>query len=171
MGSRNPDRISIVARRPAGETVEAMIAASWEVQARCSTCRLSTAVDLFLVASTRGPETSLWDRDVHCRRRGCKGRMRFYAKAPGMADYDMLAGEPAAREPAYLRGRADPVCERCGKPISAPHVECLRQWNAETAWSAGYWRLYYPDVVGTDWPEDDDASQEARRPGAGAAED
>jgi hypothetical protein len=106
MGHRNADRISIVELRPHVETVEAMIRAGWSVRAACPACRLELPIDLWLIASTRGAETSLWDRDARCRRPRCKGRMRFEAKARGLPDFQWLAGRPPAREPAWLRGRA-----------------------------------------------------------------
>jgi hypothetical protein len=81
MGHRNPDRISIVERRSGSETVEEMAARRWAVRAVCHTCRLVLDVDLYLVGSVTGPQTSLWDRDAKCRRHGCKGRMVFEAKA------------------------------------------------------------------------------------------
>jgi hypothetical protein len=105
MGQRHPDRISIVERRPGCETVEAMTARRWLVQARCPSCRLTLDVDLFLVGSVKGPRTRLWDRDAKCRRHGCKGRMVFEAKAPGMVTFERLAGHPVKREPAWKRGR------------------------------------------------------------------
>jgi hypothetical protein len=105
MGHRNLDRISIVERRPGCETVEAMAAHRWQVRAKCPSCRLELDVDLFLVGSVKGPKTSLWDRDVKCRRHGCKGRMVFEAKAPGMLSFERLAGHPVKREPAWKRGR------------------------------------------------------------------
>jgi hypothetical protein len=105
MGHRNPDRISIVERRPGCETVEAMIVRRWVVRAFCQTCRLEMDVDLFRIASEKGPETSLWDRDAACRRSHCRGRMVFQAKAPGMVSFERLAGHPMKREPAWKRGR------------------------------------------------------------------
>ena len=105
MGHRNPDRISMTERRPGCETVEAMIQKRWIVKARCRTCGLEAAVDLWVVASVRGPQTSLWDRDAKCRRYLCKGRMVFEAKAPGMTHFDTLAGHPVKQEPAWKRGR------------------------------------------------------------------
>ena len=105
MGHRNPDRISIVERRPGCESVETMIMKRWSVRAHCLTCRLELDVDLFRVASERGPQTSLWDRDAKCRRQGCRGRMVFEAKAPGMVAFERLAGQPVKSEPAWKRGR------------------------------------------------------------------
>jgi len=105
MGHRNPDRISIVERRPGCETVEAMAARRWLVRAVCRTCRLELDVDLFLIGSVKGPQTSLWDRDAKCRRHSCRGRMVFEAMAPGMTRFEQLAGHPGKREPAWRRGR------------------------------------------------------------------
>jgi hypothetical protein len=106
MGHRNPDRMSIVERQPGCETVDAMIEHCWKVRATCRGCRLAVDVDLFLVASVRGLQTSLWDRDAACRRHRCKGRMVFEAKAPGMLGFEPLAGQPVKREPGWKRGRA-----------------------------------------------------------------
>src|ERR1700735_1829100 len=105
MGHRNPDRISMTERRPGCETVEAMIQKRWIVKARCRTCGLEAAVDLWLVARVRGPQTSLLGCDVKRRRDLCQGRMVSEAKAPGMTHFDTLAGHPVKREPAWKRGR------------------------------------------------------------------
>lgn len=105
MGHRNPDRISIVERRPAGETVADMISHHWKVVAKCFVCRLEVEVDLPRIVREKGLATSLWDRDAKCRSRNCKGRMVFMARAPGMDRFDLLAGRPKPREPAYRRGR------------------------------------------------------------------
>jgi hypothetical protein len=69
------------------------------VRARCLICRLKMAVDLFRVASEKGPETSLWGRDASYRRSRCRRRMVFEAKAPGMVSFKRLAGQPMKREP------------------------------------------------------------------------
>ena len=106
MGHRNPDRISIIERRPGAESVEAMIQRRWAVRAFCQTCRLVMDVDLFRVASEKGPQLCLWDRNVACRRSGCRGRMVLEAKAPGMLGFERLACQPVKREPAWKRGRA-----------------------------------------------------------------
>lgn len=105
MASRNPDRISTRDWRPKVETVAAMQGHRWEVIARCFTCGLEVVVDLARVARERGPQTSLWDRQSACKRRGCNGRMVFMAKGPGMAHFELLAGKPAENPPAWRRGR------------------------------------------------------------------
>jgi hypothetical protein len=80
VGHRNPDRISIVERRSAGETVSLMISHRWKVVAKCFACRLEIEVGLPRIVRERGPETSLWDRDAVCGSRSCKGRMEFMAR-------------------------------------------------------------------------------------------
>lgn len=105
MGNRNADRISIVMRRAAGETVGDMIRSHWKVVAKCFVCRLEVEVDLPRIVREKGLTTSLWGRDAKCRSRGCKGRMVFMARAPGMDRFDLLAGQPPPRDPAWKRGR------------------------------------------------------------------
>ena len=100
MGSRNPDRVPLHVRRARCETVEEMLAQRWEVISNCRQCGLMMEVNLRLVATISGPETSLWNRSSRCRRIGCTGHVRFQAKAPGMAFFDDLQapwpdGKPA----------------------------------------------------------------------------
>jgi hypothetical protein len=107
MGHRNADRTSIVMRRPAGETVGDMIRNRWEVTTQCATCRLEVKADLARIAQAKGAAFSLWNQDAPCRRIGCKGRVRFWAKAPGMTHAEPLicaeSFEPPP--PAWKRGR------------------------------------------------------------------
>jgi len=105
MASRNPDRISIVDMKVKGETVADMQAAHWLVIARCFTCHLELDVDLARVIRERGPSTSLWNREAKCRRRGCAGKVLFFARAPGMMNYDMLVASREPKEKAWKRGR------------------------------------------------------------------
>jgi hypothetical protein len=88
--TRNADRIPIAAWRAKVATVEQMAAAKWLVIAECSTCRLKLKVDLFRVASERGPQTVLWDRSQPCKALGCRGSVSFAARVPGRSDWQPL---------------------------------------------------------------------------------
>ena len=84
-----------------------MIAHRWHVVAKCFVCRMEIPVDLQRIVRERGPTTVLRDRDAACRGRGCKGRMMFMARRPGVDRYDALAGRPQKRVPAWKRGQGD----------------------------------------------------------------
>jgi hypothetical protein len=107
MGSRNPDRISIQARRRQGETVADMMAAGWDVISECRTCGLMMQTDLDLIAWRSGAKTSLWNRKARCRRLHCNGFVVFKAKAPGMAWHEELSADDRVPDPvpAWIRAR------------------------------------------------------------------
>lgn len=108
MGSRNDDRIPLIARRRHGETVADMIANGWDVYAQCRIprCGCRLRVDLQRVARVLGPAYSLWDKPQRCRGVGCKDVMDLWAKAPGMAFHEPLVTVKLPDElPAYRRGR------------------------------------------------------------------
>lgn len=108
MGSRNADRIPLIARRRHGETVADMIANGWDVYAQCPIGRCSNkmAVNLRLVASVKGPGYSLWNRRPKCRRPGCDGKMLLWARAPGMPAHEgLIYVEQGPVKPAWKRGR------------------------------------------------------------------
>lgn len=108
MGSRNPDRIPLSARRSACETVGQMLAQRWEAQAHCLTCRTKLRVDIKTIALVRGPGFSLWNKLGRCRAVGCRGRVVFYAKAPGMDGFQPMTvaiERPPEVEPAWIRNR------------------------------------------------------------------
>lgn len=91
MGSRNPDRISLAARRREGETVGQMHANGWRLQAFCPKCRVTLNLKLEPMIATAGPLFSLWDRPMICRNAACRdGRAILQAKAPGMAYFEPL---------------------------------------------------------------------------------
>ena len=112
MGSRNPDRIHLSARRSRCETVAQMLEQRWEVTARCRHCRTDLRVDLRTIAAIRGPGFSLWNRNSRCRVVGCRGVVEFSAKAPGMVMFERLSTPPVregpAAPPAWIAKRTGP---------------------------------------------------------------
>lgn len=108
MGSRNEDRIPLIARRSRCETVADMIAQGWDVYAQCRTprCGCRLRVDLQKVARVLGPNFSPWDKPQRCRGVGCSDLMDLWAKAPGMAFHEPLVSVTLPEElPAWRRGR------------------------------------------------------------------
>jgi hypothetical protein len=93
MGHRNPDRIPLSWRRTRCETVAEMAAARWDVLSKCRVCGLQMRVQLRVIATVSGPNTSLWNRRAPCRRLLCSGQVEFWAKAPGMASHEPLTAE------------------------------------------------------------------------------
>ena len=79
MGRRNADRYSIADWRSACPTVRWMRAERWDVITCCTTCGLRMQADLARIEREKGPEFSLWDRTVPCRRLGCSGFVEFQA--------------------------------------------------------------------------------------------
>jgi hypothetical protein len=107
VGHRNPDRVPLMARRARCETIGQMLREGWEVEAWCVACRLKLRVDLRTIAIVRGPTFSLWNRASRCRRVGCRGRVEFHARAPGMTGVERLAVPNAPQvddvTPGWLR--------------------------------------------------------------------
>ena len=90
MGSRNPDRVPLSARRSRAETVQQMHAEGWDVIAKCDYCRMMLRVDLRVIAKTRGPTFSLWNAKARCKVVGCTGWVTFMAHAPGLNGHQPL---------------------------------------------------------------------------------
>lgn len=101
MGTKKVESIPIAEWRPVVATVGDMIQEGWRVQAHCFHCGLEMPVDLEVVAKLRGRSTTLWDRSSRCRRKGCRGRMKFEARVPGAHWFRELTGQPAARTPHW----------------------------------------------------------------------
>ena len=100
MGGPNPDRVPLMQRRGACETVAQMAAQGWDVISRCQECGLMMRVNLKVIARLKGSDFSLWNQKVRCRRIGCQGWTGFQARAPGMHYHQMLeAPWPAGRLP------------------------------------------------------------------------
>jgi hypothetical protein len=93
MGFRNYDRWSAVEWRRTAETVEQMRRAGWDVVSYCRTCHLTMTVDLDVIATLRGPQTVLWNRQARCRRIGCGGTVEFRGKNPKITRYLRLIAQ------------------------------------------------------------------------------
>jgi hypothetical protein len=94
MGSRNLDRIPMIAWRGRCETVGEMWRAGWRhVRARCETCRSEFQVDLQRVMREKGPKTSLWNRKQRCPRVSCAGPVHFMVRIPGLHFYQPMTAE------------------------------------------------------------------------------
>lgn len=108
MGSRNPDRVSLVARRAKCETVAQMIEQGWDVVSKCRRCELMMQVDLRVIAIVKGPNFSLWNRYGRCRRLMCNSVVDFMAKAPGMSWHELLSApwpDDERPPPAWMTAR------------------------------------------------------------------
>lgn len=100
MGARNPDRFGPDDWRIKAETVAKMIEQGWDVMSKCPMCSLMMRVDLKLVARVSGPETSLWNKRLPCKRIGCTGLVWFMAKPPRYPTFfQMDAAWPPGRNP------------------------------------------------------------------------
>lgn len=91
MGRRNPDRYTAADWRLAGGNVGAIIANRWLVYTECDLCELRIRADLPRIARERGASFSLWGRTATCRRMGCPGRVTFWCRPHGAADFAMTA--------------------------------------------------------------------------------
>jgi hypothetical protein len=108
MGHRNPDRVSLSARRVKCETVGDMFAQGWKLRAKCQTCALEMDVDMRVIAFHVGSSYSLWNKVGRCKKVGCFGKAVFLGLAPGMAGYEPLTtpkNPPPDEKPAWLRNR------------------------------------------------------------------
>lgn len=84
MGSKNLDRWSREEWRGSAETVQRMLEQGWLVMTKCNACGLLLNADLKLIRRLKGPEFSLWNRTVPCKRVGCGGVAHFVGKPPGL---------------------------------------------------------------------------------------
>lgn len=91
MGARNPDRQHISVWRAQAETIGQMEAAGWSVVSVCESCGLSMDVHLHDMIRLKGPQVSLWNRRAPCRRRGCRGFVRFQGRPPRVTRYQDLS--------------------------------------------------------------------------------
>ncbi len=101
MGARNPDRIHFAAYADVSPTIGKMLAARWNVRAKCDTCGLTMKVRLGDMVKLRGPEFRLWGKKTFCRDLACvQGQMTFWASPPGSGQWNQLRAEwdPAERE-------------------------------------------------------------------------
>ncbi|MDP3853602.1 hypothetical protein [Phenylobacterium sp.] len=106
MGSKNPDRVPLSARRHHGETVGLMRANKWKIRSDCPHCRVAVNISLDPIICMRGPLYSLWDRTMKCPNAACSGQARIAAIAPGMHKYEaMITAKPFDEPPAWLRAR------------------------------------------------------------------
>lgn len=115
MGSRNIDRIPIGARRRNAESVGAMLAGGWEVEAWCGVCGIKLRVELAGIVAAKGASYSLWDRRARCRRVGCQGRVRFHGRPPGAPGFSPLVSRKP--DPDGLEASPDWLARNRGEPF------------------------------------------------------
>jgi hypothetical protein len=100
MGRTNLDRLSVRDFRWTCDTVTQMRERNWEVIGHCEACGLQMLVSLRVVAATRGPKFSLWNRKVRCKRLLCAGWMRLKARMPGKDWHEALECNDGTLPPA-----------------------------------------------------------------------
>ena len=76
--------------RRAWPTVQRMMADDWDVLAVCTTCQLTTRVDLKVIRALKGPDFVLWNTTAACKRVGCAGVVHFIGKHPKMICHKVL---------------------------------------------------------------------------------